>query len=333
MVAGSVVATSVVIAVGVVAGVIVGRSVVGGASSPIGVVVAFAVALVLADLVLQVGDVGKAVGRSETAAPSRWRRAGATVVVVLAVASVVSLRRSGIAAGGGNDLLVVLPLALVPIAVAMVAVAVLSWLRRGRSIGRLDLGVGRLVGLRRAAEMGGASSLVVAVAVAACVATASSAIAWSLRAASGDGAGGPLGDVSRSAFAAAAIAAWLLGIASVGTVTVITMRRRRRDAELLSALGADRSEFRRAVSAELAPLVGIGLAVAAVAAWITVTALEDRLDLGALSGSVVAAPGVAGTTFAVMGSLFLVAIVVVRLAVARTAPAAHVADATAEAEE
>ena len=336
MVAGSMVATSVVVAVGVLVGALVGRSVVGGASSsPVGVVVAFAVMLVLADLVLQVGDAGAALGRSDVDGSLRWRRAGATVVVALAVASVISLRRRGIdTGGGGNDLLVVLPLALVPIAVALVAVAGLSGLRRDRTIGRLDLGVGRVVGLRRAAEMRSASSFVVAVAVSACVATVSAAIAWSLRDPSTGVVGGPLGDAARRAFAAAAVAAWLLGLAGVGIATVITMRRRRRDAELLSALGAEQSEFRRAVFAELAPLVGFGLAVAAVAAWITVTALEGRLDLDALRGSAVgslagtddaigvtrrdAATRVVGATFAVMGSLFAAAVGVIRLAVART---------------
>ena len=219
------------------------------------------------------------------------------------------------------------------VAVAIVAVATFSGLRRGRSIGGLELGVGRLVGLRRAAEMGGAPSLVVAVAVAACVAAVSASIAWSSWDASDGVAGGPLGDVARGAFAAAAVAAWLLGVASIGTVTVITMRRRRRDAELLAALGAERSEFRRAVTAELAPLVGFGLVVAALAAWITVTALEGRLDLEVLSGAVVTVPRFAGATFAVVGSLFVVAVVVMRLAVARTAPAARVGGATGEVGE
>ncbi len=337
MVAGSMVATTVVVAAGVLVGALVGRAaVVGGApSSPVGAVVVFALTLLLADFVLQVGDVGAALGRSDVGGSSRWRRAGATVVVALAVASVISLRRLGIdTGGGGNDLLVVLPLALVPIAVALVAVAGLSRLRRGRTIGRLDLGVGRVVGLRRAAEMRSASSLVVAVAVSASVATVSAAIAWSLRDPATGIGGGPLGDVARSAFAAAAVAAWLLGVAGVGIATVITMRRRRGDAELLSALGAERSEFRRAVIAELAPVVGVGLAVAAVAAWVTVTALEGRLDLDAFHGSAVgsiagtddaigvtrrdAATRVAGATFAVMGSLFVVAVGVMRLAVART---------------
>ncbi len=339
MVAGSLVATSVVVAVGVLAGVLVGRSLVGGASSStIGVVAVFAVMLVLADLVLQVGDAHATVGRPGSSGWSRWQRAGATVVVALAVASVVSLRRSGIVSGGGgNDLLVVLPLALVPIAVAVVAVAGLSVLRRGRTIGHLDLGVGRVVGLRRAAEMRSAPSFVVAVAVAACVAVVSAAIAWWLRDSSGGAPGGPLGDVARGAFTAAAAAAWLFGVADVGIATVITMRRRRRDAELLSALGADRSEFRRAVSAELAPLVGVGLAVAAVAAWITVTALEGRLDLDVLGASVIGtgpaggaerrdvAAVVVGATFAVMGSLFVVAVGVMRLAVARTERTTRVA--------
>ncbi len=333
MVAGSVIATSMVIAAGVLVGASVGRYTSGGASSSAGAVVAFIAVLVLTDLVLQIGDAGTALGRSDTSGRSRWRRAASTVVVVIAAASVVALRRSGISAGAGNDLLVALPLALVPVAVAIVAVAVFSGLRRGRSIGGLDLGVGRVVGLRRAAEMGGAPSLVVAVAVAACVAAVSSTIGWSLRDVSDGVAGGPLGDVARGAFAAAAVAAWLLGIASIGTITVITMRRRRRDADLLAALGADRSEFRRAVTAELAPLVGFGLVVAAVAAWITVTALEGRLDLDVLSGATVTAPRFAGATFAVVGSLFVVAVAVTRLAVARTAPAARVAGATEEVGE
>lgn len=321
MVAGSVIATSVVVAAGALVGASAGRSAIGGASSSAGAVVAFIVVLVLADLVLQVGDAGTALGRSDASGPSRWQRAAATVVVVIAAASVVALRRSGISAEAGNDLLVALPLALVPVAVAIVSVAVLSGLRRGRSIGGLELGVGRVVGLRRAAEMRGAPSLVVAVAVAACVAAVSATIGWSLRDASDGGAGGPLGDVALGAFFAAALAAWLLGVAGIATVTVITMRRRRRDAELLAALGADRSEFGRAVASELAPLVGFGLLVAAVAAWITVTALEGRLDLEVLSGAVVTVPRFAGATFAVVGSLFVVAIVVMRLAVARTAEA------------
>jgi hypothetical protein len=333
MVAGSVIATSVVTTAGVLVGASVGRYAIGGASSPAGVVVAFLAMLVLADVVLQVGDVDAALGHTDTSGPSRWRRAAATVVVVIAAASVVALRRSGLSAGAGNDLLVALPLALVPVAVAIVAVAVFTGLRRGRAIGDLELGVGRVVGLRRAAEMGGAPSLVVAVAVAACVAAVSSAIGWSLRDASGGAVGGPLGDVARGAFAVAAVAAWLLGVASIATVTVITMRRRRRDAELLAALGADRSEFRRAVTAELAPLVGFGLVVAAVAAWITVTALEGRLDLDALSGAVVAMPRFAGATFAVVGSLFVAAVVVMRLAAGRTAPAAGVGAATREVGE
>lgn len=335
MAAGSLVATSAAVAVGVLAGAQVGRSLVGGAAStPSGGVALFAVMLVLTDLVLQIGDAHATLDRSGTAGSSRWRRAGATVVVALAVASVVSLRRSGIVAdggggGGGNDLLVVLPLALVPIAVAVVAVAGLSALHRGRAIGGLDLGVGRVVGLRRAAEMRSAPSFVVAVALAACVATVSATIAWWLRSTSTGAAGGPLGDVARNAFVAAASAAWLLCVAGVAIATVITMRRRRRDAELLSALGADRSEFRRAVSAELTPLVGFGLVIAAVAAWITVTALEGRLDLDVLRVPIggtdpsigverrgVVAP-LMGTTFAVMGSLFVVAVGVVRLAVAR----------------
>jgi ABC-type antimicrobial peptide transport system permease subunit len=161
------------------------------------------------------------------------------------------------------------------------------------------------------------------------VATVSATIAWWLRESSTDAAGGPLADVARSAFAVAALAAWLLGVAGVAVATVITMRRRRRDAELLSALGADRSEFRRAVSAELAPLVGFGLAIAAVAAWITVTALEGRLDLDVLRVSTAGAdPSIgverrgvvaplAGATFAVMGSLFVAAVGVMRLAIAR----------------
>lgn len=333
MVAGSVIATSSVIAAGALVGAGLGRSAIGGASSSAGAVVAFIVVLALADLVLQVGEAGSALGRSDTSAPTRWRRAASTVVVAVAVASVVALRRSGISAGAGNELLVALPLALVPVAVAIVAVAVFSGLRRGRSIGGLELGVGRVVGLRRAAEMGGAPSLVVAVAVAACVAVVSASIGSSLWGASDGVAGGPLGDVARGAFAAAAVAAWLLGVASIGTVTVITMRRRRRDAELFAALGAERSEFRRAVTAELAPLVGFGLVVAAVAAWITVTALEGRLDLDVLNGAVVTVPRFAGATFAVMGSLFVVAVVVMRLAVARTAPAARVGAPTGEVGE
>ena len=330
MVTGSVAATSVVIAAGALVGATVGRVAIGGGSSSAGAVVAVIAVLVLADLVLQVGDAGTALGRSGTSGQLRWRRAAATVVVVVAVASVVALRRSGISAGAGNDLLVALPLALVPVAVAIVAVAVFSGLRRGRSIASLDLGVGRVVGLRRAAEMGGAPSLVVAVAVAGCVAAVSATVGWSLRDMSDGAAGGPLGDVARGAFVAAAVAAWLLGIASIGTVTVITMRRRRRDAELLAALGAERSEFRRAVTAELAPLVGLGLVVAAVAAWITVTAFEGRLDLDVLSAAVVTAPRFAGATFAVVGSLFVVAVVVMRFAAARTAPAARVAAAPGE---
>jgi hypothetical protein len=333
MVAGSVITTSVVIAAGALVGASVGRYAIGGASSSAGAVVAFIVMLVLADLVLQVGDARTTLGGSDTPGPSRWRRAAATVVVAIATASVVALRRSGISAGAGNDLLAALPPALVPVAVAIVAVAVFSGLRRGRSIGSLDLGVGRVVGLRRAAEMGGAPSLVVAVAVAACVAAVSSTIGLSLREASDGVAGGPLGDVARGAFAAAAVAAWLLGVASIGTVTVITTRRRRRDAELLAALGADRSEFRRAVTAELAPLVCFGLVVAAVASWITVTALAGRLDLAALGGADVAVSRFAGATFAVVGSLFVVAVVVMRLAVARTAPAARVVAASGEVGE
>ncbi len=333
MVAGSLTATSVVIAAGALVGASVGRLAIGGASSSAGAVVAFVVVLAVSDLVLQVGDVGTAVGRSDAAGSSRWRRAGATVVVVIAAASVVALRRSGISAGAGNGLLVVLPLALVPVAVAIVAVAVVTGLRRGRSIGSLDLGVGRVLGLRRAAEMGGAPSLVVAVGVAACVAAVSATIGWSLRGASDGLAGEPLGDAARSAFVGAAAAAWLLGVASIGIVTVITTRRRRRDAELLAALGADRSESGRAVMAELAPLVVFGLVVAVVAAWITVTALEGRLDLDVLGGAVVTVPRFAGATFAVVGSLFVVAVVVMRLAVARTAPAARVVAAPGEVGE
>jgi hypothetical protein len=333
MVAGSVIATSVVSAAGALVGASVGRYAIGSASSSAGAVVAFIAVLVLADLVLQLGDAGAALGRPDTSGSSRWRRAAATVVVAIAAASVLVLRRSGLSAGSGNDLLAALPLALVPVAVAIVAVAVFSGLRRGRSIGDLDLGVGRVVGLRRAAEMGGAPSLVVAVAVAACVAGVTATIGWSLRDVSDGVAGGPLGDVARGAFAAAAVAAWLLGVTSIATVTVITMRRRRRDAELLAALGADRSEFRRAVTAELAPLVAFGLVVAAVAAWITVTALEGRLDLDSLSGAVVTVPRFAGATFAVVGSLFVIGIVVMRLAVARTAPAPRVIAAPGEVGE
>jgi hypothetical protein len=330
MVAGSVAATSGVILAGVLMGAVVGWYAVVGSSSA-GAVVAFTVLLVLADLVLQIGDARTALVSTGVASTqrqsTRWRRAGAIVVVVLAAASVVSLRRSGIAAGDSGDIVVLLPLALVPVAVALVTVGALSGMRRGRSVGRLDLGVGRLVGLRRATETAGAPSLVVAVSVAGCVATVSATIAWSLRSAGDGGAvvGEPLGDVARNAFAAAAVAAWLLGVASVGTVTVITMRRRRADAELLAALGADRVEFRRAVIAELAPLVGVGLTVAAVASWTTVTALDGRLDLGGLGGTVVVLPRIAGATFAVMGSLFVVSILVMRLAVARTPPAARVA--------
>jgi hypothetical protein len=55
-----------------------------------------------------------------------------------------------------------------------------------------------------------------------------------------------------------------------------------------------------------------------------VTALEGRLDLDVLSGAVVTVPRFAGATFAVVGSLFVVAVVVMRLAAARTAPAALV---------
>jgi hypothetical protein len=64
-----------------------------------------------------------------------------------------------------------------------------------------------------------------------------------------------------------------------------------------------------------------------------VTALEGRLDLDVLSGATVTAPRFAGATFAVVGSLFVVAVAVVRIVVARTAPAARVAGATEEVGE
>ena len=323
MVAGSVTASSAAIAAGALFGASIGRAAIGGVSSSIGSVAAFVALLVVADLVLQAGDARIALGRFETAGPARWRRAGATVLVVVAGASVVALRRQGISAGAGNDLLVVLPLALVPVAVAILAVAVLARPRRGRAIGGLDLGVGRVVGLRRAADMGGAGSLVVSVAVAACVAAVSATIGWSLRDAFDGADRGPLGDVVGGVFVVAAVAAWLLGVAGITTVTVITMRRRRRDAELLAALGADRSEFRRAVMAELAPLVGFGLIVAVASAWITSAALDGRLELDALNGAAFSTPRLAGATFAVVGSLFVVAVVVVRLAAARPASVAR----------
>ena len=259
-------------------------------------------------------------------ATSRWARASATIVVVVAIASVVALRRGGIRAGGGDrvDPLVALPIVLVPLGLAIVVTAVAAALVRGRSIGRLARGIGRVVGWRRAAELRSAPSIVTAVALAVAVSAVTVVLAWSL----GSGASGPLPDVTRAAYLAAAVISWLLGVGIAAIATTLTMRRRRADAAILSAIGAPRREFRAAITAEMIPLLAVSVLTGGLAALAVLAALAGRLDLDALTG--LGTPDLAttlgGTVLVMLTSLLAVGGIVglsARWVERRTAPGAQ----------
>ncbi|MGB0113373.1 MAG: hypothetical protein WBP59_09160 [Ilumatobacteraceae bacterium] len=315
MVSAATTTTAAVVALGSVIGVAVGLLLVGEAPGgvPLGTVAAFAVAMLVVDATQQTIEVRRSL-RQTPGRPSRWARAAALLVIVIALASVVTLRRGGAVAGGdGIDVVVLLPIVFVPLAVALTVIAGAHAFLRGRTIGGLSLGVGRLVGVRRAVELRGGPSMVVAVSLAATVSSMSTVLAWSF-----DASGEPLVDAARGAFVAAAIGSWVLALAGVGVTTLVTMRRRRADQRLLSALGAGAGEFARSVRAELLPLVAVALATGALASTIVLAALDRRLDVTLLTGSDVPSTVTRlGGTLIVMASLFASTLGIVRLAVAR----------------
>lgn len=267
--------------------------------------IVFLSATIVASAAVQVGDIRVVDSSAARRGTSRWSRAAAVIVVIVAVASVVTLRRSGIRAGDdGIDPLVALPIVAVPLAFAIVATATVRALVSERRIGRLSRGVGRVIGLRRALELGSATTVVAAVALCTSVAAVASVLAWSL----GTAATGPLPDITRAAYIATAIGAWLLLAGVAAIATVLTMRRRRADAGILAALGAPAREFRAAIAAEMVPLLALSILTGGLAGLVVAGALAGRLDLQALTGG--GTPGmliaVGGTVLVMVTSLLAV---------------------------
>jgi hypothetical protein len=235
-------------------------------------------------------------GRRHAAGDSRVRIAAELVVVAVAVAGVLTLRRRGVALDGEQAELLVL---LAPAAIAGAGVVVLR--RVVPAVARVLaarsgwLGVGGTVGLRQAADdpAGGAVLLAVVVLAAAPVLVARSVLRGVEDAVATSGfEPGPVVD-------AVAGASWVVGATSSGLALVglvatvlLTGRRRRRQGAVLGAVGAPAGVPAAAIVAELAvPLVAAAITAALVGSAV-VAALHDRVDLEPVSG-------VAGATVSV----------------------------------
>lgn len=277
----------------------------------LGLPLLFLVATIAVSAGVQLAEIRAVDDTTARRTTSRWTRAAAIITVVVAAASVVSLRRRGLRAGGDAiDPLVALPIVMVPLAIGVLVVVAVTALTRGRSIGHLDRGVGRVVGWRRAAELRSAPSIVAAIALATTVSATATVLAWSL----GTSTTGPLPDVTRAAYVGTAVAAWLLVVGVAAVATILTMRRRRTDAGILAAIGAPRREFRVAIAAEMIPLLALSILTGGVGALIVLAALSGRLDLDALTG--LGSPGTlttVGGTVLVMATSLLAVVGIVRL--------------------
>ena len=154
LVASSVTVMAIAVGVGVVFGVVCGAAIADGADTAsadqgrlLATLVIVLVGAATADQVVEVRSRLDDGGRRSRA---RIRRAIAVLVVIVAAASVVSLRRRGIRFDGGEiDPLLLIAVVAVPLAAIVVVQAALPRIIGSRRIGSLRLGVGRLVGTRR----------------------------------------------------------------------------------------------------------------------------------------------------------------------------------------
>ena len=156
LVASSLASTVAVVGLGVAIGVALGTTlrdgaVASGRQDQRLLLILFALALIAASAADQIVEVRTRIrGDGDRPKVSRPRRAAGVLVVVVAVASVVTVRRRGITLEGDSvDAVLLVPIIAVPLAAVVLVAAIVPRLLRGRRVGSLRLGVGRLVGIRR----------------------------------------------------------------------------------------------------------------------------------------------------------------------------------------
>ncbi|MGI9646292.1 MAG: FtsX-like permease family protein [Ilumatobacteraceae bacterium] len=193
LVLSSVLTTAGIVAVGCVVGTALGTALQDAPSGALtdarAMVATFGLAVIIAAAADQVVEVRERLDGSRSPGAARARRATGAVVVIVAIAGAVTVRRRGVALDADSvDVALLLPIVFVPLAVLVVAGGLIPALVGGRSIGSLRLGVGRVVGVRRGLTTGGpgaaavlalaASVIVVGVGVATSVSTGIEAASW-----------------------------------------------------------------------------------------------------------------------------------------------------------
>ncbi len=187
LVLSSLISTAAAVGSGTVIGAAAGRALRAGAPSGAGsdqreLLIAFAVVLVLAALADQIVEARSRLGTDDAPRPaSRVRRAVGALVVIVAVASVLTVRRRGLSLDAGSvDAVLLAPIVFVPLAGVVLVAAVLPRIAGRRGLGSLRIGVGRLLGVRRGLAPQSEQGLLPVVGLATCVAVVASAIAMSI---------------------------------------------------------------------------------------------------------------------------------------------------------
>jgi hypothetical protein len=213
------------------------------------------------------------------------------VTVLLAIASIVTVLRSGVSAAEGVDPLAAAAILIVPLAVAVLADRLLPLVLRRASRSGTELGIGRLVGLRRAAVPHAGRGLSAALVLSLSVSTVAVAVARSVDAGASATATASTADdplvtiIARGHLAAALVAAMFAVIAVVGRV-VVSGRSTRREIAVLTLLGAPRGELTRAVRSEVLPATAVGTLVGTLVGVGLIRLLEDRIDLSVIGSGV-----------------------------------------------
>lgn len=326
---------------GTLAGWVLSRVVLSGSpvTPPLGLLGIWSSVLVVAAVVARRGVASPRGGLRSTARPSTetHRAVLDAVIALLALASIVTARRSGLSSDAGVDLLAAAVIVIVPLAAAVVADRFLPVALRRASRSGTDGGIGRLVGLRRSAVPHTSRGLSTALVLSLSVATVAVAVAGSVddgAAAQTPAADDPLVEIIARGHLAAAIVAVVFALAAVVWWVLVSARSMRRDVTVLTLLGAPRRESSRAIRAEVFPATALGIGVGTLVGLGIVGLLADRIDLST-SGSISPASlephwqatGAAAAA-TVVASIIIINALVGRLARVRPDDVRHLEDAT-----
>lgn len=326
---------------GILAGWVLSRIVLSGSpvTPPLGLLAIWSSALVVTAVVARRGVASRQSSLRSTARPSTetHRAVLDAVVVLLAAASIVTVRRSGLSSEADVDLLAAAVIVIVPLAAAVVADRLLPVALRRASRSGTDGGIGRLVGLRRSAAPHTSRGLSTALVLSLSVATVAVAVAGSV----GEGAAAPtptaedpLVEIIARAHLAAAIIAVVFALAAVAWWVLVSARSMRPDVTVLTLLGAPRRESSRAIRAEVVPATALGIGVGTLVGLGIIGLLADRIDLsaGGAIGPAALAPSWEATGAAaaatVVASIMIITLLVGRLVRVRPDDIRHLEDAT-----